>query len=281
MAPVSSLSSAGPIRTTNGSEAQRLRPGIVDVEARVRDVIEAENHRAVVGQRPAEADQGPELQVVAQVGVALPVVAGHEAGLDEGVRTERRIEDEARADPGVALRVRAGGDAPGARDRARTAEDGRAVKLDDAAEIAAVDVGGQAETQFLRRGGPAATESIREERAAPKNALRGITMSLALPASGFVFLCPEFSARVLIRKERAQGPLSPFRLIRLDQKDMFRPKDQVLTEPERWAEPFTAGFAVAVAEVGRQAATEVVLLPTGRSRHGPPRSRTASQSNEP
>jgi hypothetical protein len=49
-------------------------------------------------------------------------------------------------------RVRAGGDAPGARDRARTAEDGRAVKFHDAAEIAAVDIGGQAETEILRRG---------------------------------------------------------------------------------------------------------------------------------
>jgi hypothetical protein len=87
-------------------------------------VIEAENHRAVVGQRPAEADQGPELQVVAQVGIALPVVAGHEARLDEGVLAERRIEDEARADPGVALNVRARGDAPGARDRARPPKTG-------------------------------------------------------------------------------------------------------------------------------------------------------------
>jgi hypothetical protein len=33
------------------------------------------------------------------------------------------------------------------------------------------------------------------------------------------------------RKERAQGPLSPFRTIRWDQKDMFRPSDQVLVEP--------------------------------------------------
>jgi hypothetical protein len=32
------------------------------------------------------------------------------------------------------------------------------VKFDDAAEIAAVDVGGQAETEFLRRGGGRDTE---------------------------------------------------------------------------------------------------------------------------
>jgi hypothetical protein len=35
------------------------------------------------------------------------------------------------------------------------------VKLDDAAEIAAVDVGGQAETQFLRRSGRRDTQHQR------------------------------------------------------------------------------------------------------------------------
>ena len=124
---------------------------------------------------------------MAEIRVAGPVVAGHEAGLHEALVADGGVEDETGTDPGVARQVGAGRDAPGPGKAAGIAQDRRAVEFDHAAEISTLQIGGDAEAELLRHGGE--REGRYEGKRGPfrRTPGRGLAMSLALPASGLVF----------------------------------------------------------------------------------------------